>query len=105
MTDVQDQQKFLLDTLFMLSGAKPKSSRKEPEPSKPPSTRGGSRPGSGRPQGSTRVSPELKRVTLAITIPQWLADSLTNTDVPPGRLVEAIIQFHLGSIEKIACLF
>lgn len=105
MTDVLEQQKQLLSTLFMLSGAKPRSSPKEPEPSKPASKQGGSRPGSGRPQGSARVSPELRRVTLAITIPQWLADSLTDTDVPPGRLVEAIIQFHLGSLEKIAAIF
>jgi len=105
MTDISNQQKQLINTLFMLSGAKPKSWTKEPEPSKPASKKGGSRPGSGRPEGSVRVSPELRRVTLAITIPQWLADSLTNTDVPPGRLVEAIIQFHLGSLAKIVDIF
>ena len=105
MTDTLNQQKEVLKTLFVLSGAKPKASAKEPEPSKPQSKKGGSRPGSGRPEGSVRVSPELRRVTLAITIPQWLADSLTNQDVPPGRLIEAIIDSHLASLEKIVGIF
>lgn len=105
MTDMLDQQREVLKTLFVLSGAKPKLLAKKTEPSKPASKKGGSRPGSGRPEGSTSVSPELRRVTLAITIPQWMADSLTNTDVPPGRLIEAIIQSHLASLEKIIGIF
>ncbi len=105
MVPIERKQEMLLDQLFVLSGANPKSAAKKPPIAKAKSRRGGSRPGSGRPEGSARVSPELRRVTLAITIPQWLADSLTNTDVPPGRLVEAIIQFHLGSIEKIVNIF
>lgn len=105
MVPIERRQEMLLDQLFVLAGAKPRSTAKKTEPSKPTSKKGGFRPGSGRPQGSVRVSPELRRVTLAITIPKWLAESLTNTDVPPGRLVESIIQFHLGSLEKIYNIF
>lgn len=105
MVPIEHQQEMLLNHLFMLAGAHPKSWRTKDAPPKPETKKGGSRPGAGRPKGSVRVKPELKRVCLSITIPQWLADSLTNTDVPPGRLVEAIIQFHLGSLEKLMADF
>lgn len=101
MVPIEHQQEMLINQLFMLAGAHPKSPRTKDPPPKPKSNKGGSRPGAGRPKGSTRVTPELKRVCLSITIPQWLADSLTNMDVPPGRLIEAIIQFHLGSLENL----
>jgi len=105
MTETEERQKQLLNQLFILAAANDKRLAIEVKPSKPKSKAGGIRAGSGRPEGSTRVTPDLQRVTIAITIPKWMADGLTNTDVPPGRLIEAIIQFHLGSIEKIADLF
>jgi len=105
MTETEERQKQLLNQLFVLAAANPKGLAMEIKPRKRKSKAGGIRAGSGRPEGSTRVAPDLQRVTIAITIPQWLADGLTNTDVPPGRLIEAIIQFHLASLEKIADLF
>lgn len=101
MSETEDQQTQLLNQLFILSGARPRSWGKKYVPPKPKSKKGGFRPGSGRPKGALSVTPELRRVTLAITIPQWLADALTNMDIPPGRLIEAIIHFHLASLKKI----
>ena len=105
MTETEQRQKQLLNQLFIIAAANPKGLAMEMKPRKRKSKAGGVRAGSGRPEGSTIVTPDLRRVTLAITIPQWMAEVLTHTDVPPGRLIEAIIQFHLGSLEKIADLF
>ena len=105
MTETEERQKQLLNQLFVLAAANPKGLAMEIKPRKRKSKAGGIRAGSGRPEGSVSVETELRRITIAVTLPKWLADGLTNTDVPPGRLIEAIIQFHLGSLEKIADLF
>lgn len=105
MTQIEDKKQQHIKTLFMLSGAKKPTRSKEKPPKKPKSKMGGFRPGSGRPKGSVRVPPELKRITMAITVPRWLAESLTDTDVPPGRLIEAIIEFNLASLKNLDAIF
>lgn len=53
-----------------------------------PSGRGGSRPGAGRPKGTTRPPKKDRRVYVNIMLPPHIADWLKDQPTSQGKLVE-----------------